>query len=68
MYTELKDKKQLKLNTFCSMFDVPRSTAILWYNTSGFPMYKISGRWFVDLEEYYVWRKEQLNRDYEDIA
>ena len=68
MHNESKDKRQLKLNSFCEMFDVPRSTAFLWYDTSNFPMYKIGGRWFVDLEEYYEWRQEQLNRDYEDIA
>lgn len=50
-------KKQLKLNNFCTEFDVPRSTALLWINSKDFPAYKISGRWYIDVNGFYEWRK-----------
>ena len=50
-------KKQLKLNNFCTEFDVPRSTALLWINSKDFPAYKISGRWYIDVDGFYEWRK-----------
>ena len=64
MYNELKNKRQLKLNSFCSLFDVPRSTALQWYHSSNFPMYKMEGRWYVDMEEYYTWRDAEHDRCY----
>lgn len=60
----METKKQLKLNTFCSKYDVPRSTALQWYHSSNFPMYKVEGRWYVDVDEYYEWRNVEHNRSY----
>ena len=54
-----KYKKQLKLSNFCKEFDVARSTALLWIHSKGFPAYKIDGRWYIDIEEFYKWRNNK---------
>ena len=68
MNNVVTDKKQLKLESFCSTFDVPRSTAFQWFHSSNFPMFKLGGRWYVDIVEYYRWRDAEHDRCYEDIA
>ena len=53
------EKKQLRLNNFCKEYDIPRSTALRWISENrGFPAYNLCGRWYIDLNEYYEWRKK----------
>lgn len=58
------EKKQMKLTTFCDAFDVSRSTVELWIHSLGFPAYKISGHWYVDIPEYYEWREKEHKHSY----
>lgn len=53
------EKKQLKLNHFCEEYDIPRTTALKWIHSAGFPGYRIQGHWYVDVEKYEKWKKEQ---------
>lgn len=55
----MSDKKQLKLNNFCKEYDIPRTTALQWVHSESFPAYKICGHWYVDVEEFRVWREKQ---------
>ena len=57
-----QDMKQMKLKTFCDYFDVPRTTALQWVHTKGFPAYNLSGRWYVDIDKFYKWRSRQTLR------
>lgn len=56
--------KQMKLTNFCEEFDVPRSTALKWIHANGFPAYRLSGHWYIDIDEFYLWRKEEHTRCY----
>lgn len=51
-------KKQLKLNNFCTEFDIPRNTVLKWVHSKSFPAYNLCGHWYVDVEKYYKWREE----------
>ena len=57
-------KQMLKLNAFCADFDVPRSTALKWVHSQGFPAYNLQGHWYVDLAAFYKWREQQHKRCY----
>ena len=57
-------KKQLKLTSFCKEFDVPRSTALKWVHSQGFPAYNLVGHWYVDVDAYYEWRQNQHVKSY----
>lgn len=59
-----KNTKQLKLQNFCKEFNTPRTTVLEWIRALNFPAYKIQGRWYVDLEEYYKWRTAEHERNY----
>lgn len=52
-------KKQIKLKTFCKEYDVPRTTALKWIHSKGFPAYNICGHWYVDVMKFHTWREEQ---------
>ena len=54
-----KEKQQMKLNHFCDEFDIPRTTALQWVHTEGFPAYNLCGRWYVDIAKFYKWREKQ---------
>lgn len=56
--------KQMKLNNFCKDFDIPRSTAMRWIHSKSFPAYRLSGHWYIDVEEFYSWRQEEHMRCY----
>lgn len=58
------NKKQMKLTNFCKEFDVPRSTALKWVHSKGFPAFNLCGHWYVDLAAYYEWRKKQHVQSY----
>ena len=60
----MNEKKQLKLNNFCEEFDIPRSTALKWIHGEGFPGYLLQGHWYVDVDEYKKWRKNQHIKNY----
>ncbi len=51
--------KQIKLKNFCIQYDVPRTTALKWIHSDGFPAYNICGHWYVDISKYLKWREEQ---------
>lgn len=52
-------QKQISLRNFIKEFGVPRSTAVRMIRTKGFPSYKVLGRWYIDLPQYYKWREVQ---------
>jgi len=54
----------MKLNHFCREFDVPRSTALEWIHSKGFPGYRLAGHWYIDIEEYYTWRVQEHMKCY----
>jgi len=54
----------MKLTNFCKEFDVPRSTALKWVHSQGFPAFNLCGHWYVDLAAYYEWRKNEHIRSY----
>lgn len=56
---QVNNKKQLKLKTFCDLFDIARTTALQWVHTEGFPAYNLCGRWYVDVDKFYKWRDRQ---------
>lgn len=56
-------KKQLKLSTFCTMYDMPRTSVTELVYRSDFPSYKLGERWYVDEERFLQWR-EIHNRKY----
>lgn len=58
------EKKQMKLNHFCKEFDIPRTTALQWVHSVGFPAYNLCGRWYVDIGQYYKWREKQHIKSY----
>ncbi len=58
------NKKQMKLKNFCEEFDIPRSTATQWIHSAGFPAYNLCGHWYIDIDEYYIWRKKQHQSSY----
>ncbi len=58
------DKKQMKLTKFCESFDIPRTTALQWVHSQNFPAYNLMGRWYIDVDEYYLWRKKQHIKNY----
>lgn len=51
------EKKQMRLKTFCAEFDVPYTTAIEWVHSHGFPAYKLGKGWYIDIPDYYKWRR-----------
>lgn len=53
------EKKQMKLNNFCELYDIPRTTVLKWVYGNNFPAYKLCGHWYVDIEKYYSWRKHE---------
>lgn len=59
-----QEKKQMKLKTFCSCFDIARSTALQWVHSENFPAYCLNGRWYVDIDKYYAWRDVQHKKVY----
>ena len=61
---KMKENKQLKLNNFCKLFDIPRSTALKWIHSVGFPAYNLCGHWYIDVDKYYVWREEHHRNNY----
>ena len=58
------NKQQMKLTNFCKEFDVPRTTALKWVHSAGFPAYNLCGLWYVDLEKFYKWRENQHQISY----
>lgn len=54
----------MKLSTFCREYDIARSTAMQWVHSQGFPAYCLMGRWYIDIDEYYKWRKKQHIKNY----
>lgn len=60
----ISEKRQVKLNEFCNMFDIPYRTAIELIHSNGFPAKKIGGRWYVDIPGYYKWRETEHIRQY----
>lgn len=50
-------QKQISLRNFIVEFDVPRTTAERLIHSKGFPAYKIGGRWYIDLPQFYKWRE-----------
>lgn len=56
--------KQMKLPNFCKEYDIPRSTALKWVHSKGFPAYNLAGHWYVDIGEYNNWRNEEHRRSY----
>ena len=50
-------QKQMRLSTFRKHFDVTKSTADKLVHRRDFPSYKIDGNWYVDIPEFYEWRK-----------
>ena len=58
------NKKQLKLNHFCTEFDIPRSTALKWVHSNGFPAYNLCGHWYVDIDKFHKWRESQHLKSY----
>lgn len=52
-------KKQMKLNNFCKEYDVPRTTVLKWIHSNNFPAYNLCGHWYVDIEKFEQWRKEE---------
>lgn len=57
-----QDMKQMKLKTFCEYYDIPRTTALQWVHTKGFPAYNLCGRWYVDIDKFNKWRERQALR------
>ena len=58
------EKKQMRLNTFCKEFDIPKNTVLLWVHSKNFPAYKIGKCWYVDIPKYYKWREEEHIKEY----
>lgn len=58
------NKKQLKLGNFCKEFDIPKTTALGWIHSKGFPAYNLCGHWYVDLDKFYKWREQQHLKSY----
>ena len=56
--------KMMKLPKFCAEFDIPRSTALKWVHSAGFPAYNLQGHWYVDVEDFYKWRNKQHQISY----
>ena len=54
----------MKLKTFCNEFDIARTTVLQWVHSDGFPAYCLNGRWYVDIEKYYIWRDKQHKKSY----
>ena len=54
----------MKLNNFCKEFDIPRSTALKWIHSRGFPAYNLSGHWYIDVEKFYDWRDKEHIKSY----
>ena len=59
-----ENKKQMCLKRFCAEFDIPRSTIYKWVNVKSFPAYKLGSHWYVDVEEYYKWRRKEHEVSY----
>lgn len=57
-------KTQMKLRTFCENFDIPRTTALKWVHSAGFPAYNLCGHWYVDIPKFYEWRNSEHIRSY----
>jgi hypothetical protein len=60
---ENNEKEQMKLKNFCEKFDVPRTTALQWMHSEGFPAYNICGHWYIDIPKFYKWR-EKIHRKF----
>ena len=61
---EKPSKRQLKLGNFCREFDIPKTTALGWIHSKGFPAYNLCGHWYVDLDKFYKWREQQHLKSY----
>ena len=58
------NKQKMKLTTFCQEFDIPRSTALKWVHSQGFPAYNLCGHWYVDIAKFFEWRERQHTVSY----
>jgi len=56
--------KQMQLNKFCEEYGMNRKTVERLIYGSGFPAYKIGGRWYIDIPAYEKWREIEHRKQY----
>lgn len=56
--------KQMSLSKFIQEYGFSRTTMWRLINSSGFPAYKLGGRWYVDIPAYEKWREAEHRRQY----
>ena len=59
-----RDMKQMDLKTFSEYYGISASTLKLWIHMKSFPAYKQGHKWYVDIDEYRVWRQREHNVSY----
>ncbi len=62
-----ENQQQMRLSNFCNEFDIPKNTVLLWIHSKDFPAYKIGKCWYIDVLEYYNWRKTEHRQNYKYI-
>lgn len=58
------DVQQMDLKTFAEFFGIKEKTVKEWIHIKNFPSYKLGGKWYVDIPEFYKWRKLEHTRSY----
>ena len=52
-----QEQQQLKLSSFCEIYDIPRTTTIELIYREKLPAYKIGSRWYIDIPKFKKWRE-----------
>lgn len=58
-----RDMQMMRMSTFIDTYDMPRQSVIDLVHSSGFPAYKIGGRWYIDIPGFEKWREERRYRN-----
>lgn len=59
-----KTISQMRLCHFCEEYDIPRTTVLQWIHSKGFPAYRLSGRWYIDIKAFLEWREKEHKCSY----
>ncbi len=57
-YNDGFKREKITLKSLSIMFDIPLWTLRSWASKRLFPMYKISNRIYVDIEEFRIWQSQ----------
>lgn len=56
--------KQMALPKFVEEYGIPRTVVLQLIHSSGFPAFKIGGRWYIDIPCYEKWRELEHKRQF----